>query len=62
MTVVPSQKVHFKEELNIPVYHEPKAFTFNSKTFFIGHGDGLGPHDKGYKRMKKVFTNSFSKS
>ena len=48
---------YFKEELNIPVYHEPKAFTFNSKTFFIGHGDGLGPHDKGYKRMKMVFTN-----
>jgi UDP-2,3-diacylglucosamine hydrolase len=28
-------------------------------TFFIGHGDGLGPGDKGYKRMKKVFTNAF---
>ncbi len=26
-------------------------------SFFIGHGDGLGPGDKGYKRMKKVFTN-----
>ena len=24
--------------------------------FLIGHGDGLGPGDKGYKRMKKVFT------
>ena len=30
-------------------------------TFFIGHGDGLGPGDKGYMRMKKVFTNSFCK-
>lgn len=48
---------YFQEELNIPVYHKPKEFTFNNKTFFIGHGDGLGPHDKGYKRMKKVFTN-----
>ena len=36
-------------------------FIFNKKTFLIGHGDGLGPGDKGYKRMKKVFTNSFSK-
>lgn len=52
---------YFKEELNIPVYYEPKEFTFNNKTFFIGHGDGLGPHDKGYKRMKKVFTNPFFK-
>ncbi|WP_308991679.1 UDP-2,3-diacylglucosamine diphosphatase [Mariniflexile litorale] len=52
---------YFQEELNIPVYHKPKEFIFNNKTFFIGHGDGLGPHDKGYKRMKKVFTNSFFK-
>ena len=52
---------YFETELNIQVYHEPKEFIFNNKTFLIGHGDGLGPGDKGYKRMKKVFTNSFSK-
>lgn len=51
---------YFEEELNIPVYHKPREFTFNNKTFFIGHGDGLGPHDKGYKRMKKVFTNALA--
>ena len=48
---------YFNEELNISVSHQPKEFTFNNKTFFIGHGDGLGPGDKGYKGMKKVFTN-----
>ena len=52
---------YFEEELNIPVYHQPQEFTFNDKTFLIGHGDGLGPGDKGYKRMKKVFTNPFCK-
>lgn len=52
---------YFESELNIPVYHKPKEFTFNNKIFFIGHGDGLGPDDKGYKRMKKVFTNPVSK-
>ena len=52
---------YFEEELNIPVYHEPKEFTFNNKTFLIGHGDGLGPGDKGFKRMKKVFTNPVAK-
>jgi UDP-2,3-diacylglucosamine hydrolase len=52
---------YFEEELNIPVYHKPKEFTFNNKTFFIGHGDGLGPGDKGFKRMKKVFTNPVAK-
>lgn len=52
---------YFEEELNIPVFHQPREFSFNEKTFFIGHGDGLGPGDKGYKRMKKVFTNPSSK-
>lgn len=52
---------YFEEELNIPVFHEPWEFKFNEKCFFIGHGDGLGPGDKGYKRMKKVFTNPVAK-
>jgi UDP-2,3-diacylglucosamine hydrolase len=52
---------YFEKELGIPVYHRPQEFTFNGKSFLIGHGDGLGPGDKGYKRMKKVFTNPFSK-
>lgn len=52
---------YFETELDIPVFHKPQTFEFNGKYFFIGHGDGLGPGDKGYKRMKKVFTNPFSK-
>ena len=52
---------YFEEELNIPVFHKPQQFTFNNTSFFIGHGDGLGPGDKGYKRMKKVFTNPVAK-
>ena len=52
---------YFEKELGIPVYHRPMEFEFNNKLFLIGHGDGLGPGDKGYKRMKKVFTNPFSK-
>ncbi|MCL7762148.1 UDP-2,3-diacylglucosamine diphosphatase [Polaribacter sp. Z014] len=47
---------YFQKELNIPVYHEPQEFLINNKKFLIGHGDGLGPGDYGYKRMKKVFT------
>ncbi|NRD22282.1 UDP-2,3-diacylglucosamine diphosphatase [Winogradskyella litoriviva] len=54
-------KDYFKTELGIPVYHKSQEFTVNDTSFFIGHGDGLGPKDKGYKRMKKVFTNPFFK-
>jgi len=52
---------YFEEELNIPVFHKPQQFTLNTTTFLIGHGDGLGPGDLGYKRMKKVFTNPIAK-
>ena len=52
---------YFQKELNIPVFYDNEEFTFNGKTFLIGHGDGKGPGDIGYKRMKKVFTNPFSK-
>lgn len=50
-------KDYFQTELNIPVYFEPRAFTFNNKEFLIGHGDGLGPGDRGYKFIKKIFRN-----
>ena len=52
---------YLETELNIPVFYGPKEYTFNNKIFLIGHGDGLGPGDRGYKRMKKVFTSPFSK-
>ncbi|WP_114790166.1 UDP-2,3-diacylglucosamine diphosphatase [Niabella yanshanensis] len=48
---------YLQQELNMPVYFEPKEFSWNSKQFLIGHGDGLGPGDKGYKRLKKIFRN-----
>ena len=50
---------YFEQELGIPVYRAPIQRTIDGKQFFIGHGDGLGPSDYGYKRMKKVFSNSF---
>jgi|TARA_B110001469_G_scaffold39087_1_gene38887 UDP-2,3-diacylglucosamine hydrolase len=52
---------YFQKELNIPVFHDPQEFDINGKLFLIGHGDGLGPGDYGYKRMKKVFTFPFFK-
>jgi UDP-2,3-diacylglucosamine hydrolase len=52
---------YFQKELNIPVFHKPQEFDINGKIFLIGHGDGLGPSDHGYKRMKKVFTFPFFK-
>ncbi len=52
---------YFEKELGITVFHKPQDFIINGKKYLIGHGDGLGPNDHGYKRMKKVFTNPFLK-
>ena len=48
---------YFEQEINIPVYFEPKTFTWNDKRFYLGHGDGLGPGDHGYKFLKTIFRN-----
>lgn len=48
---------YFEQELNIPVYHHPKRFERGGRKWLIGHGDGLGPGDHGYKFIKKVFRN-----
>jgi len=48
---------YFEKELNVQVYQNPKMFSYNSKKFYIGHGDGLGPGDYGYKFIKRIFRN-----
>jgi UDP-2,3-diacylglucosamine hydrolase len=48
---------YFEKELNIPVFFESKSYEFNGKKMLVGHGDGLGPGDHGYKFIKKVFRN-----
>jgi UDP-2,3-diacylglucosamine hydrolase len=45
----------------MPVYYTPTEFERKGKKFLIAHGDGLGPGDHGYKRIKRVFRNPFSK-
>ncbi len=52
---------YFEDEMNIKVFDTPQRFIINEKSFLIGHGDGLGPGDKGFKRMKKIFSNPISK-
>ena len=48
---------YFEEEFSIEVYNKPQEFELNGKIFLIGHGDGLGDGDYGYKILKKIFIN-----
>ena len=51
---------YFPKELGITVHKNPIKREFAGKQFYIGHGDGLGPGDYGYKIIKKVFRSSIS--
>lgn len=48
---------YFIKELNVSIHHEPITRVFNNKVFYIGHGDGLGPGDKGYKILRRIFAS-----
>ncbi|MFT5777856.1 MAG: UDP-2,3-diacylglucosamine hydrolase [Crocinitomicaceae bacterium] len=50
---------YIPKELGVTLYREPIQREFFAKKYFIGHGDGLGPGDKGYKALKKIFNNRF---
>lgn len=50
---------YIPKELGVKLYREPIIREWNGKKFYIGHGDGLGPGDKGYKFLKKVFASRF---
>ncbi|MFC1733801.1 UDP-2,3-diacylglucosamine diphosphatase, partial [candidate division KSB1 bacterium] len=49
---------YFPKEFNIKIFKSPIELFVNNKRFFIGHGDGLGPKDYGYKFIKRFFSNN----
>ena len=51
---------YFQEELNIKMYRKPVIKELLGKKFFLGHGDGLGEGDLGYKFIKWVFERKFN--
>lgn len=51
---------YFEKELGVKIYREPIYRVYNDTKFVIGHGDGLGPGDRGYKFIKKVFAAKWS--
>lgn len=48
---------YIPKELGCKLYREPIIKEYNSKKFYIGHGDGLGPGDSKYKMLKGVFSS-----
>lgn len=48
---------YLENEIGVQIHRNPIEIKHHNKTLFVGHGDGLGPHDKKYKFLKKIFTN-----
>jgi UDP-2,3-diacylglucosamine hydrolase len=46
---------YLEKELNIQLHRTSEVVLLGGKKFFLSHGDGLGPGDKGYKLIKWVF-------
>jgi UDP-2,3-diacylglucosamine hydrolase len=51
---------YFTREMGMLIHREPITANYNGKSFLLGHGDGLGPSDHGYKFIKSVFANPVS--
>lgn len=47
-------------ETGIILHKKPVVKEISGKKFYLAHGDGLGPGDKSYKLLKKVFASRFS--
>lgn len=52
---------YFTTELGIPVYRQPRVYEIGGRRFLIGHGDGLGPGDATYKRLKVLFESRLAR-
>ncbi len=50
---------YLPEEVGVIVHRDIMKTELQGKKFFLGHGDGLGPYDKSYKMLKKIFTSPF---
>lgn len=50
---------YLPKEIGVSVHGEIWKTELMGKKFFLGHGDGLGPFDRPYRILKKIFTNKF---
>jgi len=50
----------FQTEFGTELIENSKEITFFGKKFYLAHGDGFNPNDKGYLFLKKIFRNKFA--
>jgi UDP-2,3-diacylglucosamine hydrolase len=50
---------YLEEEIGVEVYRDPVTAQIGHHSFYLAHGDGLGPGDPVYKVLKRVFESPF---
>ena len=53
-------KNYLVDEFGIHLFRNQHLFNINGKVCVVGHGDGLGPGQYGYKLMRWVFSRKFN--
>jgi len=48
---------YLPSETGVQVFYNPIEIEINDRSFIIGHGDGVGPNDSGYKILRGIFHN-----
>jgi len=48
---------YLPSETGVKVFYNPIEIEINNHLFIIGHGDGIGPNDSGYKILRRIFHN-----
>ncbi len=51
---------YLEQECGVKVHRQPIVLQAQGKKIVLGHGDGLGPGDYGYKFIKRVFAHPLS--
>ena len=48
---------YLADELGVHVHSDPLDIEYGGRRYLVGHGDGLGPGDRKYKALKRLFRN-----
>lgn len=53
---------YFRDEIGMVPLEQPYLADICGKRFCLGHGDGLGPGDTGYKILRRIFHNGLAQT
>ena len=48
---------YLQKECGVSMHYQPITLSIADKTFYIGHGDGLGDTDRGFRFIRAIFHN-----